>query len=169
MTDIKKILHDLRTHMSIVEICLQVNAVRMGSEDELALLKNARTSLVKMNELISSLSSENTEDTVYGYLNPSLRGVPQRGTTRQSSPENNSQTILVIDDDPVAREKTVAKLKEEGNDVIALEKGEDLLTGNIDFSKIKSAVIKRIYTKSALSGEDVVEYLRGRGIQEIAT
>jgi len=105
------------------------------------------------------LLQQASEETVYGYK-PSAWGQDK------SDAESRGQTVLVIDDDPITREQTISKLKGEGKDVLSLEKGEDLLTGNIDFSRIRSAVVKKVFTRSALEGSDVVEYLRGRGVQE---
>ncbi len=163
MTNLKKTIHDLRTHMSIVQVYLQISSAHLIGDEEQVLYKNAQKSLLKMQCLISELLQQASEETVYGYK------VSGNENNVHSAHDVHKMSILVIDDDPVAREKTVAKLKEEGNDVIALEKGEDLLTGNIDFSRIRSAVVKKVFTRSALEGADVVEYLRGRGIGEITT
>lgn len=157
---VRKIIHDMRSHMGVIQTYLEVSQARTQSISDSEFLLSAKESL---NELVQ----------VTNRLSETLRGqralidtdlIPQM---RCDSSLTDHQDILVIDDDDNIRFQFTQALAKKGMRVIALEKGEDLLDHRIDFKNISTAVVDFQFENSSLDGFDIIEYLTLQKVKRI--
>lgn len=153
----RKWIHDMRSHLGVINAYLMSTKHLVKKIEEKQLLKNSEQSFKKMVALMENISEsllareKNSQDDF--YINSRI-AKGQKG-------------VLVIDDDSYVRHQFNERLGKKGIKVIALEKGEDLLRHRLDYEKITSAIIDFNFDNSALDGFDIVEYLMSFHIKTI--
>lgn len=165
---VKKVRHDARNSLSVISGYLDYQARKGVLGDEKEYLEAAQASAKRLLNTVDELAILYQED----QKQAEAKSVHQPSQNHQritveKDLSDDKFVYLVVDDDDEIQVQWRQILKELGADVIPVYRGETLLQSNIEFSKIKGAIVDYEFENSSLNGFDVIEYLQRKNIRNI--